>query len=64
MLYAAPFVEHVRNKKKSITKLQKKKIKWYFHTWFLFVIHEVKIKHFKYVRKNILEFVNKKKIPS
>ena len=60
---APPFPEHLP-KKKSIIKLQKKKIKWHFHTCFFLVIQRVRLKHFKwYVRKTkrILEFVNKKK---
>ena len=38
----------------------------WFHTWFILVLQGVKLIHFRYVRKNenILEFVNKKKIPS
>ena len=44
---AAPFVEHLRNEKNSIIKLQKEKVKWYFCRWFLFVIHGVKFKHFE-----------------
>ena len=46
-LRVAPFVEHLRNEKKSIIKLQKKKIKWYFCRWFLFLIQGVKFKHFE-----------------
>ena len=48
-LRAAPFVEHLPNKRKIYycINLQKKKIKLYFHTWFLFVIQGVKFKHFE-----------------
>ena len=47
-------------------KVPKEKDQMIFSHMVSFVIQEVKIKHFKYVRKNknILEFVNKKKIPS
>ena len=39
---AAPFVEHLRNQKKSIVNQQKKKIKLYFDIWFLFATQGVK----------------------
>ena len=56
---AAPLVEQLLSQsssfrradpkqKKSIIKLQNKKIKWYFNTWFfLFVIQGVRLKYFK-----------------
>ena len=61
---AVPFIEQPANKKKSIIKLQKKKIKWSFRNGFFFVIERVRPRDFKwYVRKNkkILDFVNKKR---
>ena len=47
----APFVEHLRNERKYIKKLQKEKDQMTFCRWFLFVIPGVKFKHFEYVCK-------------
>ena len=43
---AVPFVEHLQNLKRYILKIQKKKIKWFFHIQLVFVTQGVNFKQY------------------